>query len=278
MKCHNQAANPPLPRIVALIALCLSFLAPAATVAEGKSAAEIIGQAAYLELQAKGKAVRTGDGASLVILPDYPAAEAIRKAVAEQKPGLAVETVFALPRQRPTDPAKEKAELAAIYGLMRSFSTLKGIEYYSITRKAMRVLYAESYRIDDAVKRNPLPDEPFPAPDAIPASETLLVFQKDLSLGANVYRYSFTSFPDAVLAEATNLTKMSYSIFPAVAPEKFKTRILVIQADDAIVFYMVSAADCPSIVRSRLGESLANRAEALFRWFSAKSPEFLSRE
>jgi hypothetical protein len=211
-------------------------------------------------------------------LPAHASAERIRAALVAEKPSIVVETVFALPRKRPADPAGQKAELAAIYGLMRSFSTLKGIEYYSISHKKMRVLYVESYRIDDEAKRTPLPDQPVPAADAIPAAETILAFQKDQSLGSNVYRYSFESFPESVLIEATNLTRMIYGIVPMVAPEGFKTRILVIAADDAIIFYSVCSADSPGIVRSRLGESLANRTEALFRWFSAKSPSFLNRE
>jgi hypothetical protein len=265
-------------RAAVAAALGLAVLAPATLAAEGATAAEIIGKAAYAELEANGKAVRTGSGPSLALLPAHASAEGIRAALLAEKPSIVVETVFALPRKAPPDSTGRKAELAAIYGLMRSFSTLKGIEYYSISHKAMRVLYVESYRIDDEVKRSPLPDQTAPEADAIPATETILAFQKDLSLGSNVYRYSFESFPDSVLVEATNLTRMSFGIVPMVAPEGFRTRILVIAADDAIVFYSVSTANPPGIVRSRLGESLANRAEALFRWFSAKSPSFTDRE
>jgi len=267
----------PLPKCivvgrVAAAALVLAVLAPADIAAEGSSAADIIGKTAYTEVLAKGKAVRTGSGPSLALLPANVSAEGIRAEVAAEKPSVVVETVFALPRARAADPNGRKAELAAIYGLMRSFGTLQGIEYYSVSHKAMRVLYVESYRIDDEVKRARLPDPAAPAADSIPASETILAFQKDQSLGANVYRYSFRSLPDSVLVEAINLTRMSYGIVPMVAPGGFKTRIIVIAADDAIVFYAASTSDAPGIIRSRLGESLANRAEAMFRWFSAKYP------
>jgi hypothetical protein len=261
-----------------LAALALSLPAPAMIAAEGPTAADILGQAAYAELQAGGKAVRTEAGTSLALLPAHACAEGIRAAIAAEKPSIIVEAAFALPRRRPSDEAGRRAELASIYGVMRSFGTLKGIEYYSITRKAMRELYAESYRIDDPVARSPLPDQAPPAADSIPASETLLAFQKDTSLGANVYRYSFTTFPDAVLVTATNLTRMSYGFVPMVAPEGFKTRLLVIPAEDAVIFYSVITADPPGIIKGRLGESLANRAEALFRWFSSKSASFIARQ
>jgi hypothetical protein len=273
MPCSTSRFASIIGRSAAVSALALMILSPSTLAAEGTAAAQIIGPAAYAEIQAKGKAVRTGTS-SLALLPAHASAEGLRAAVAAEKPGVIVETVFALPRKGPPDLTGRKAELASIYGLMRSFGTLKGIEYYSASHKAMRVLYAESYRIDDEVKRSPLPDPPAPAADSIPATETMLAFQKDLSLGANVYRYSFATFPDAVLVEATNLTIMSYGIVPMVSTGGFKTRILVIAADDAIVFYSASTANPPGIFRSRIGESLANRAEALFRWFSAKSSSF----
>ena len=261
---------------VRLVLSALALFAPAAIAAEGPTAADVLGQAAYAELQAGGKVIRTEAGTSLTLLPVQACAEGIRAAIVAEKPSIIVETAFSIPRKRPSDEAGRRAELASIYGIMRSFGSLKGIEYYSITRKAMRELYAESYRIDDPVARSPLPDQAPPSADGIPASETLLAFQKDTSLGANVYRYSFTTFPDAVLVVATNLTRMTYGFVPMVAPEGFKTRLLVIPAEDAVVFYALITADPPGIIRGRLGESLANRAEALFRWFSSKSAAFIS--
>jgi hypothetical protein len=278
------------PKLRSVAASILAVLSLSAAAAEGalapqaaapgaaggaaaSSAAKLLGEAVYAEVQSKGKAVRTG--AVLEILPSHPAAESIRAAVAAAKPGVLVESAFAIPRARSADPAKAKAELAAIYGVMRSFGSMKGIEYYSASRKKMRTLYAESHRVDDATKRDPLPDEPAPSADAIPASETFIVLQEDLSTGTNVYSYSFSSYPEAVLVGATNLTRMSYGIVPAVGVGGLKSWLLVIAADDAIVFYSASAADPPGILKGRLGESLANRAEAMFRWFSSKSAAFL---
>jgi hypothetical protein len=265
-------------RVKAALSAIVLFIATAsALAAEGADAVDIVGAEAYAEIQAKGKAVRTDSGSTPSLLPLHAAADGFRKAIAAEKPSVIVETVFAIPRARPADQAGRKAELAAVYGLMRSFSTLEGIEYYSASHKAMRVLYAASYRIDDAQKRTRLPDQPAPGPDSIPGSETILAFQKDLSLGSNVYSYSFASYPDAVSVDATNLTRMSYGPIPMVSPGGFKTRLLVVAANDAIVFYAVITAGAPGIVKARLGESLANRAEALFVWFKANSTSFLLR-
>jgi hypothetical protein len=273
----SNGSSQPIRNAAVLSALALAVLAPAPLPAEGATASDIVGAAAYAEVQAKGKAVSTSADAAPSLLPSHAAAAGIRASIAAEKPGILVETVFVLPRKKPSDPAARKAELAAIYGAMRSFGTLKGIEYYSMTYKKMRVLYTESYRIDDEVRRSPLPDPPPPEAEALPATETILALQKDLTLGSNVYRYQFRGYSDAVLVEATNLTRMTYGIIPMVAPGGFKSRLLVIAADDAIVFYSASEAATSGIARTRLGESLSNRAEALFRWFSDKSSSFIGK-
>jgi hypothetical protein len=255
-----------------LLAVTAAAAEPAPAAAPALKTADLLGAGVCAEIAVKGRAARVDS--SLELLPKHPSAAGIRAAIAAEKPGVIVESAFLLPRQRVEGAAGEAAELASIYGAMRSFGSMQGIEYYSASRKKMRTLYAQSYRIDDEKNRTKLPDQPYPSVGSIPSNETFIVFQEDLSLGANVYRYAFTSFPDAVFVETTNLTRMSYSIVPAVSPGGFRTRVLVIQADDAILFYAASTADVPGFLRTKMGESLSNRAEALFRWFTAQAATF----
>ena len=235
----------------------------------------------YQEMLSKGKAESTADAGKARLLPAGPtadqAADRIRAAIAADKPGILVETVFFLPRPAPADQAGRKAELARIYWLLRSFSTLEGIQYYSVSHKAMRTLYAESYRIDGAETRLRLPDLPTPLPAELPAEETVLAFQKDLSFGANVYSHVFTAHATAVSTEMTNLTRMSYGILPLVAPKGLKTRLLVLPASDGVIFYAESDSSSAGPFRSRLEESFANRAASLFAWFSSSSAAFIKR-
>jgi hypothetical protein len=258
------------------LVLFMATLSLAAVAQEPQSAAALCAPY-HDELISKGKATRTGDGATPQLLPIDPSADRIRAAVAADKPGILVETVFFLPRPAPADPLDRQTELARIYGLLRSFSTLEGIQYYSVTHKSMRVLYAESYRIDGPETKLRLPDPPVPLPAEMPAEETLFAFQKDLSFGANTYSYAFKAYPDAVSTEMTNLTRLTYGILPLVAPKALKTRLLVIPASDGIVFYTESDSVSPGPFRARLAESFANRATALFAWFSSKSAAFLVR-
>jgi hypothetical protein len=221
------------------------------------------------QLAASGKAVRTSSGEP-GLLPLHQGSDSIRDALASEKPSLLVEAVFVLPRPKPADDAAMSTELATIYGILRSLGSLQGIEYYSVSRKSMRTFYAESFIIDDPSSKARVPDPAPPAPGALPATETLFAFQRDLSFGANTYRYDYRSYPNAILLKSSNLTRMSYGPLPLIAPSTLNTRLLVIQAEDGLLFYVESGTDAPAIFKGRLGESFANRAEALYRWFSAK--------
>jgi len=254
--------------LLSLVLLCLCAVAQ-----EVKSASALC--APYFpELAAKGKATRTSDSGVAALLPLDPASEGIRSAVAADKPGILVETAFLLPRKGPADAAGRRAELARIYGLLRSFSTLEGIQYYSASHKAMRTLYAESYRIDDPDRKLRLPDLPAPQAQEVPAQESFFAFQRDLSFGANTYLYDFRSLAGGVSVEITNLTRMSYGLIPLVAPKALKTRLLALAASDGIVFYAESDSASPGPFRSKLEESFTNRAIALFGWFSARAADF----
>jgi hypothetical protein len=233
------------------------------------TAASLLGAGAYAEALASGRAVRLGKGAP-ALLPAHPASASIRAAIGGENPPILVETAFILPRRAPAGSAAREAELTSIYGLMRSIGTLEGIEYYSASRKKMRTFYVESYLIDDPGARKRLPDPAPPAAGALPRVESLFAFQRDLSFGANVYRYDFESAPGAVCVTATNLTRMSYSLVPVMAPEALKTRLLVVQAEDAIVFYAASGAAAPGVFKGKLEDSFSNRAEALFKWFTSR--------
>ncbi len=250
--------------------------APAPLAAPLRTAAALLGPTAYAECLAQGRAVRLGKGVP-VLLPAHPAAEALREAIIAEGASVLVETAFILPRKAGADSAALDAELASIYGLLRSIGSLEGIEYYSASRKKMRTFYAESYLIDDPKKKARLPDPAAPAVGAIPASESLYALQRDLSFGENVYRYDFESAPGAVRVVATNLTRMSYGIVPVMAPEALKTRLFAVQAEDAIIFYAASGASAPGVFKGKLEDSFSNRAEALFKWFESRAAAFIAR-
>jgi hypothetical protein len=265
-----------LAAIATLAAAALAARAEAAKPTPGglRPAAELC--APYFEeMASKGKATRTSAGPTARLLPLHPSSERVRAGISADEPGMLVESAFFLPRPAPADQPGRLSELAGIYGLLRSISSLEGIQYFSVTHGSMRTLFVESYRIDGPETKRRLPDLPRPSAGSLPIAETLYAFQRDLSLGSNTYRYELEGSTVGALAEITNLTRMSYGILPLVAPGGLKMRLLVLPASDGIIFYAESDAASPGPFRSRLEESFANRAAALFAWFSSEAASFI---
>jgi hypothetical protein len=246
--------------------------------AELRSVIDLLGQNSYSEVHSSGKIIRVSSTGKPSLLPFHEASKAIRTEIETENPGILVEAAFMLPRLAPANQEEAAAELASIYGLLRSVGSLEGIEYYSQSRKKMRMFYAESYRIDGPKGTARIADPPFPVHKEIPIQETVFAFQRDLSFGANRYKYIFENMGDAVAVKAVNLTRMYYGILPLFTPGSLTTKLLVVPASDGIVFYAVSWAHAPGIMKAKIRDSFGNRAEALFRWFVDKSKSFVKQD
>lgn len=245
--------------------LTIAAAAPLAALPAGA----VLGREALATLSAGGdlRAAAGGRGAAPSLTPDHPAARALRDELASEAPDVVVEALFLWRKPRAASPA---AELLETYNVLRAIGTLQGIEYYSASRKAMRLFYEYSSLVDGPETKRPTPDRRL---EALPRAETLYARQKDLSFGDNIYRYDFTSGADYIASLSTNLTTMRYGIVPVAAPEALKVRSLAILVDEGVVFYAVSSAKAAVVpgVRAKLESSFGNRAEAVYDWFAAKA-------
>ena len=154
-----------------------------------------------------------------------------------------------------------------IYNILRSMSTMKGIQYYSASRERMRTLFAESYVVDGPVAEKRLPG---PVVREIPPFSKLHVLQEDLTFGENLYATEFRYSGDYFLLDSTNLTTMHYFIFPMVKPENSVTLILLIPSGEQLLFYGAVGAHTlrlPGLARSR-EDSFYNRLKAIYGWFT----------
>jgi len=277
MKRHHSVGQ--LACMLACFLTGLAALAPAAAQATQPAAqaartlpslASLVSPSTYAELMKSGSIVQTApEGKGPALLPTHAASASIHAALAAEKPNLIVEALYLYRRPRPADP---QAELRSLYGTLLSISSLEGIQYWSASRQKMRTFYAESYRIDDPKARRRLPDLTAPATGPLPEAATCFAFQRDLTFGSNVYRYDYATSPDGILLESTNMTSMTYLAVPLMAPGGLKVRLLVIQTDEALLFYVASGANAPSlgIIRDKVEESITNRAIALYKWFEGE--------
>lgn len=269
MNTVNRSRALALPALVPVLIL-VAITAAGAQQSRIYTLESLCGKTVAGTLSSIGRVVSVGYKGEPELLPNHPASQAVEASIMRARPGILVETLFVLRRPRPDNPAEAQAELATIYGHLRSIGSLQGIQYWSASRNTMRTFYAESWLIDGPSTKNRLPDPPHPKPDAIPSTEEFFAYQRDLSFGANQYHYSYSYQGDAFTVVQTNLTKMNYGIVPVMAAGALSTHLLIIRVQDAILFYAESGASAPGIFKSRLEVSFSNRAEALFRWFESK--------
>lgn len=163
------------------------------------------------------------------------------------------------------------ASLLKLYNLLRSISRMKGIEYYSASRRRMRTLFAESYAIDGPVKRQRVPD---PLVEEIPPSATLYVFQQDLTFGSNTYRseYLYDEQEGVLALRNENLTPMRYLGMTMVKPAQNLTWLVLIPYEGNLLFYGLACARAVSFfgLEKTKEDSFYNRLKAIYGWYAAE--------
>lgn len=210
-----------------------------------------------------------GREADLAWAPSHPLAARVQSDLRSEEPDVVVEALYLWKKPRSASP---EAELLAVYNVLRAVGTLQGIEYWSASRRTMRLFYEESWRVVSSEDRTRVPDQRL---TSLPPSETFTVWQKDLSFGGNLYRLDYRTSPDGVLLESVNLTRMYYKFVPVAAPGALKVRVLALNTDEGILFWAVSSARAAVVpgVRGKLEDSFGNRAEAVFRWFASSAAD-----
>ena len=192
-------------------------------------------------------------------------------------PSVMVETLFIY--EKPLNANREAwsdEEAVRLYNNILALSTLTGLQYYSISRGAMRTFYETSSVIDGQSTKKPLPDPVYSRP---PARLTIQARQKDTSFGDNIYQYDYYSEPGAFIFVQQNLTSMSYEIIPAIGKNKLQSVAAVIDAGNCLLVYIASMSKAASIpgMKERIGNSFANRSEAIFNWFSNQADKALQK-
>jgi hypothetical protein len=163
----------------------------------------------------------------------------------------------------------------SIYNILRSVSTLKGIQYYSASRKRMRVFFHDAYAIESPQKQKRLED---PLVDEIPINETFYAFISDSSLGDYVAEAYYHYHYDYFALKLENLTTLWRFIFRLVEPRKLSMFVLLVPHEDSILFYGLTYINSPNpfgIIDAKTA-SFYNRLKALFNWFSGSMEKLIA--
>ena len=206
------------------------------------------------------------DAVETTLAPASPFREEIREDLLELAPRVGIEISAPIS----VDPIVfSDAGRLEIYNILRSISTMEGIEYYSASRDEMRIFYQESYAIADPEDRTRIPD---PFVDQVPERSRVFAYQRDGSFGRNVQRLDYAFRDGETFVRIENETTMTYRLFPLVAPGNLRT-FLVIQPDEdagVLHFYGNMAVRVPALfgMEERSQDSFYYRIVALHAWFT----------
>ena len=192
-------------------------------------------------------------------------------------PSVMVETLHIYQKPQPVENAAWSAEEEArLYNNLLALSSLAGLQYYSASRGSMRIFYETSFVIDGPSSKNPLPDPAYARPQA---EIRIYARQKDLTFGDNIYQYDYYTAPGAIIFVQQNLTPLTVGIIPAVGKDRLRSVVAVFDAGNYLLVYAASMARAVSFpgMNDRLGNSFANRAEAVIQWFSAQADRALGK-
>ena len=157
-------------------------------------------------------------------------------------------------------------EEAALYNNLLALSTLAGLQYFSASRGTMRTFYETSFVIDGPSAKKQLPDPFYSRPQT---ELTIYARQHDLTFGDNIYQYDYYCVPGGMIFIQQNLSALSTGIITAVGRNKLRSLVAVLDAENYILVYAASMARAAALpgMKERVGNSFANRAEAVLNWF-----------
>jgi hypothetical protein len=220
------------------------------------------------ELEKSGELTSTFDDKVILrYFPDVRLRDKIIREIKQLNPIFGVEVL--LTYKKNGKGFSQERELLALYNILRSIQTLKGIQYYSNSRKRMRIMFHDAYIVDSPETKNKMPDR---FVSIIPAYSTLFIYQNDSSFGENIFETVYYAEDGYFLMKMENLTKIWYGIIPLIDPHHLNYIIFIFPQGDTILFYSVvcvNAFNVFGIAESRTA-SFYYRIKALYNWFCSR--------
>ena len=221
-----------------------------------------------------------GKGFSPSLLPNTELTAAAARRIIGGGLNIGIEGLFFTPLEDlpPAYAAMDEARRRLrLYNILRSVSTLEGLEYYSASRGKMRLLFEESRAVADAGRpRDVLAD---PLVKSIPAEDSIILHQKDKTFASNRSTMRFRAEGEAFAAEIVNITPMRYKGLIRVAdPGNMQTHLIVVPVREGIVIYGTMAARTRDVraFLERARNSFTNRVIALTGWYRLRLGEEFS--
>lgn len=172
---------------------------------------------------------------------------------AKNKPAFVCESLYLV----------ENADFSRSSVVLRSFSSLKGIEYYSHSKKKMRTLYSDCYSVDE--KKVAVPDPVEGGCDG----KVFTVMMQDSTFGKHFYEYKFREATGEVAFESVNKDAFFLVFVKVLGAEKMTVSFVAIDMGDDILVYVLFGADflATKAIENTLTASFLARINVLYDWF-----------
>ncbi len=217
-----------------------------------------------------GAAVRRAFHGSegLTLFPLLPMREGVSRRIRELEPTVGVEAVVSyLPAVGPPG-----GDRKTIYNALHAVSSLKGIEYFSVTRGRMHTFFYDASFVESADGDRRLPD---PVRETAPEegfSERRYASFEDASFGRYVVEVDYETAEGSFVLSFRNSATIRKLLIPFVQPGDLLSTIVVIPLEDRIAVYgfsCVRALNVLGIVERKGEDSFTNRLAALMKWFQS---------
>ena len=193
----------------------------------------------------------------------------IQKNLPLKNPIFTIETLSLIKK---SDTAKQKH----LANILCSISSLKGVEYYSPSRKKMRLLYKDSYVVEKVEVKGKIKylkvEDPI---DKVFDGLSLLVFQEDLTFGKNIYEFKYFLDESGVSVMLFNTEPLYYSIFKALDARDLNSMLVAYDVGDYLILYTATKAKFKKIIglENKVKNSFMARLDAMGKWFISKYNE-----
>lgn len=196
-------------------------------------------------------------------IPDCNLKPSVERAFASIDQTMGVEALYIM------KPGKggPKTRMLRWYNILRSISTMKGIQYYSVRHQRMRVLFRDSYVVNNPRQQHREPD---PLVQSIPAESNLTIKQVDSTLGELLSHLHYQATDDAISLSMVNLDPIHLWFIPIIKRRHDLLQLVLVPYKGNLIFYGgVEVETIPLFgLQNASHDPILNRIEALQRWFA----------
>lgn len=152
--------------------------------------------------------------------------------------------------------------------IFTSVSEMKGMEYYSTTRKK----YAELYKTAGFVKSLEEPEFVNDYKLSECDGKTFYALLDDKSFGKNIYRLDYRQNENTLFVRLSNADPMEIGPVKAVRPYNMVMNILLVDEGDQLEIYLGTDVNMKKIpgMKKQISDSLVSRMDAIYKWLLEK--------